>query len=240
MALIACSDISPAAWLTADDQPWHQLISLGPSGFAAYARLRFLPDPVYEGQRENDVEPHANARSESVQLRAALHVLADHTRTPDDCYFCLWDGWGWTVDEDGGALTLQRDQTTHFDRADFGAASGPSSAWAVPALDDSGELPQRPHASKVVIPNRAYFLFRGSLSEFGSWDTGQAGSDDDRAELPDPAFIWPADRTWCIANDVDPHWAGIGAGNAAIDQLLVARCLNAIRADPRAKQPLYR
>ena len=34
---------------------------MGPPGFAAYARLRFLTDPTYEGQSENDVDPHRAA-----------------------------------------------------------------------------------------------------------------------------------------------------------------------------------
>lgn len=240
MALIACSDLSAAQWLTADGQPWNQLISLGPTGFAAYARIRFLPDPDFEGQSENDIELDNDARLEPVQLRAALGVLAAHTRTPDDCYFCMWDGWGWTVYDNDGTLTLEREQPTRFDETDFQAASGPPPAWAKPAVDHSGEPPQRTHASKVVIPNREYFVFRGALSELGNWDIGPTVSDGDKANLPYPAFIWPADRTWCITNDVDPHWAGIGASAAAIDQLLVDPRLDAIRADPRANQPLYR
>lgn len=240
VALIACSDLSAAAWLSADSQPWEQLISMGPTGFAAYARVRFLPDPAFEGQSENDVEPDEDAPLESQQLHEALQVLAVHTRTPDDCYFCLWDGWGWTVYEDNGALTLEREQLTPFDPTDYPVASGPPPGWAVPAVDRSGEPPQRPHASKIAVLDREYFLFRGALSEFGSWDIEQAGSDAGTADLPVPAFIWPADRTWCIANDVDPHWAGIGATTAAIDQLMTHSRLDVVRADPRKKQPLYR
>jgi len=54
-----------------------------------------------------------------------------------------------------------------------------------------------------------------------------------------PAFIWPADHAWCIANDVDPHWAGIGASVAAIDELLVDPRLDIVRDDPNQEQPYY-
>ena len=47
--------------------------------------------------RENDVD--VVAPDETAQLRVALETLTRHTRTPDDCYFCLWDGWG---DIEGG------------------------------------------------------------------------------------------------------------------------------------------
>ena len=28
-------------------------------------------------------------------LARLCDVLADHTATPERCFFCLWDGWGW-------------------------------------------------------------------------------------------------------------------------------------------------
>ena len=58
-------------------------------------------------------------------------------------------------------------------------------------------------------------------------------------DMPDPAFIWPADHAWCIANDVDPHWIGIGADTPAIDQLVAHPLLDVVPADPRQEQPYY-
>ena len=55
-----------------------------------------------------------------------------------------------------------------------------------------------------------------------------------------PAFVWPADRTWCVAADIDPHWAGIGASVPAIKQLIADRRLDAVEADPTEEQPAYR
>jgi hypothetical protein len=195
VALTPCSDLSAADWITATDQSWQELAGFGPAGFPAYARLRFLPDPVYEGQSENDVDIDGDAPTETAQLRAVLETLTGHTRTPDDCYFCLWDGWG-------SDIVLQ----------------GP----------------------KVVVPNRAYFLFRGSRADLGDWGAAEAWPGQPRRHVPDPAFIWPADHAWCVANDVDPHWAGIGADVSAIDQLLADPGLDVVRADPHEDQPAYR
>lgn len=164
----------------AGGQPWQQLVGFGPAEFPAYARLRFLPDPAYEEQSENDVHIDEGP-AEIAQLRAVLQTLTRHTSTPDDCHFCLWDGWG-------------------------------------------SDLP----GPKVVVPNRAYHLFRGSISDFDDWG------------MPDPAFIWPADHAWCVADDVDPHWAGIGADASAIDELLAVPRLDVVRADPLQDQPFYR
>jgi len=73
-----------------------------PFGYGGYARLRFLPDPAFDGQSECDVEGDAE-RSDEEQMRMLLEVLATHTRTPEDCYFCLWDGYG---DIHGGTCRL--------------------------------------------------------------------------------------------------------------------------------------
>jgi hypothetical protein len=86
VTLTLCSDLSAAGWLIASDWPWERLVCFGPAGFPAYARLRFLPDPAYEGQSENDVDLDEDAPSETAQLRLVLDVLGHYIRTPSDCY----------------------------------------------------------------------------------------------------------------------------------------------------------
>jgi hypothetical protein len=81
--------------------------------------------------------------------------------------------------------------------------------------------------ARVTLPHRAYFLFRGAAADLAGW------------EGPDPAFVWPADRTWCLADDVDPHYAGIGASTAAIHALTASEDLDVVPADPAAPQPAY-
>ena len=54
-----------------------------------------------------------------------------------------------------------------------------------------------------------------------------------------PAFVWPDDQRWCLASDVDPHWAGIGAEDAAVEALLRTPGLDVVRADPREVQPHF-
>lgn len=93
MPLAVCSDLSPADWIVTSDVPWNRLVTIGPSGFAAYARVRFIPDPVREGQRESEADLDATP-DEVDQWRALLGLLATGTADPVDCYFGLWDGWG--------------------------------------------------------------------------------------------------------------------------------------------------
>jgi hypothetical protein len=204
--LAVCSDLSPADWIVASDIPWARLVTIGPSGFAAYARVRFIPDPIREGQRESEADLDASP-DEVDQWRALLGLLAAGTPDPDNCYFGLWDGWG------------------------FPESARPWPTFSVPRDDQ--------------LPARSYFLFHGSLSEAEIWGGG-APADAGIWGLPEfsrggaPAFVWPSDHTWCIAADIDPHWAGIGASVPLIERLIGDPRLDAVEADPADKQPAYR
>lgn len=222
MALTPCRELSAAAWIVDADQPWQRLVSFGPSGFPAYARLRFVPDPAYQGQSENDIEISADARSETEQLRSLLNMLARRTTTPDQCFFCLWDGWG-GLDGGQGARSVKALMRT--------VRRGPQIQPAFPRSVLDG--------AKFVVPHRAYYLFEGPLTSFGDWGAADMWPGQPRTHMPDPAFIWPLDHAWCVAKDVDPHWAGIGADQAVIDELIDDSRLDVVRADPHEDQPHY-
>jgi hypothetical protein len=93
VSLAVCSDLSPADRIVACDVSWPRLVRFGPAGFAAYARVRFIPDPTREGHRESEADPDASP-DEVDQWRALLELVAAGTEEPDDCYFGLWEGWG--------------------------------------------------------------------------------------------------------------------------------------------------
>jgi hypothetical protein len=224
VALVHCSDLSAAGWIMTSDRPWQQLVSFGPAGLPRYARLRFLPDPAYVGQEEGDLDIETDDADDEAVLRMALETLTRHTRAPDDCYFCLWDGWGADIDGGDGARILDHQTGT--------VSKGPLMTPAFP--------PSVLRGPKVVVPGRAYLLFRGSISDLGDWGAADAWPGQPRPHMPKPAFVWPADHAWCVASDVDPHWAGIGADGAAIDELVADPRLDVVPADPREDQPYYR
>lgn len=68
--------------------------------------------------------------------------------------------------------------------------------------------------------------------------TGTAGDWTDWVGNPDeghergfaPAFVWPVDRAWCVAFDVESHFAGVGGSSGAIARLLETDGLTAERA----------
>lgn len=228
MTLTFCRDLSTAAWIVHSELPWQQLVGFGPAGFDAYARLRFLPDPAYPGQSENEVE--VDGRTD--QLPRLFELLATHTATPDDCYFCVWAGFT------GPNLHVE-DDAPYVDDENAGALFERPGAQPGLAPHSAGSSAMS-HAPKVVVPHRAYWLFRGPLAEVGSWDTAQGWPGQYRLDAVGPAFVWPGDHAWCVAMDVDPHWAGIGGSSALITQLTTDQRLDVAPADPTKEQPFYR
>jgi hypothetical protein len=159
------ADVSLAAWWAEGDDPWDLLCTIGPRGYASYAQVLVPLDDTAAAR-----VPAGPGNHDDRTLGAVLDGLAGHTATPDDCCWCLWDGWG--------------------------------------------PLPVGPRVSLV---HREYALFRGPLGEGWRWPVGVT-------DVAAPAAVWPADRAWFVAFDVDPCWLGVGASSDAVRALL---------ADPR-------
>lgn len=87
-----------------------RLISFGPAGFDAYARIRFIPDPDMEAQIATEPRGSEGYSSDIEQARRALYDLARFTDTPHRCYFCMWDGYS-DVQLPAG---LRRDRMIHL------------------------------------------------------------------------------------------------------------------------------
>ena len=190
MRLGYCRDLGAADWLVRSATPFSQLVTFGPAGFEAYARLRFIPDPSRPGEAEADAE-RADHPSDIARTRRALHRLARFTSTPQECCFCVWEGY-----------------------SDIPLPSG------VPLVD---------------LVHRRYALLRGPLADIDAWEDDLGGGQ----PIAPPAFVWPADHRWCLASDVDPHWAGIGAEQSAVDALIGDPELDVVAAEPAGDQPRY-
>ncbi|MBY6540285.1 hypothetical protein HQ325_16545 [Rhodococcus sp. BP-349] len=85
---------------------------------------------------------------------------------------------------------------------------------------------------------REYYVLSGTLDDMSAWHTaGSAWTD--AHDAPIPAYIWPADRAWCVTNDVDPHFATIAGTTDAIDELIAAPGFTVVRDDPDEDPPRY-
>jgi hypothetical protein len=93
-ALEHSEDVSAADWLSESAASPERLVRFGPATFPAYARLRYLPDPVRAGMTEADALVPFDHPADVVAARAALTALARYSRSTDSCYICLWEGYG--------------------------------------------------------------------------------------------------------------------------------------------------
>jgi len=149
-------------------------------------------------------------------------LLAAHTTTPGDCYFCLWEGWGWihgagqyvslSVANDGGVESAVRPLKPAFSDAEL---NGP----------------------RVQLPARDYLLFAGSLSAIiqtlRMGVSTQRGTIGDQLLEQSPNLFWPADQAWCVATEVDFDSTLVAGSTALNDQLLATPGLEAWPVEPR-------
>ena len=206
MSVQRYDDASVADWLRTQDRTWYDLSARGPLGFESYARLRFIPDPSFDGQRENDaptVDLDGPGPSEIWQIGVAVSHLTQHTSTPDELFYLVWEGW-----------------------PDVSSVCDPLGTADVKLADERGFVVRR------------YYLLRGFDADLSGWDL-YPETDTLESRLPLPAFIWPADRAWCVSRDTDPHFASIGASAAAIADILADARIDVVEDDPDTNPPRY-
>lgn len=149
-----------------------------------------------EGPRRGSLAP--------TDAETLIPLVRRHTRTPDDCWFCLWDGFDWI-----GAPLPRHVPLGNGTRVDD----------PVPAAVRAGP--------RVELPGRNYFLYRGPV-ESASVRYGAKGLDR-TANL-----WWPEDRAWCVATDIDLSSTYVGGPVALVRALVADPGLEAVEVAPDA------
>jgi hypothetical protein len=133
-------------------------------------------------------------------------ILRHWTTTPQRCWFCVWDGYGW----DGVYLTA----------SDGPAAAEPSSGrWPDPVPADGRG------GRRVELPNREYLLYSGPVE--AALATVGLGGDHQVANL-----WWPRDRAWFVASEIDLARTYVAGPAGLIGQLLAETRIEALPAAP--------
>ena len=141
-------------------------------------------------------------------------ILRSETSTPNHCWFCLWDGWGW-----------ERAQPFTATRTPRGAIPDTPRDPVIPVAVWRGP--------RVRLPNRNYLLYTGSVDDAipalgsGGHPFGQGAN-----------LWWPADRAWCVATEIDLPWTYVSGTDSLIERLLRDGRLEALPAS--AEDPLGR
>lgn len=202
------------AWDAARKEPVTWAMLAAATGRQMHSRVQF---DALVGARSGEPRPYeADVGQLRLSLLSALcEVLAKHTGTPERCWFCLWEGWGWI--EGSPAVA--------------GLASEPGQPMIQIPPAFSPEIMDGP---RVSLPGRKYILFEGPLGAAGElgWRYGEIlsaahperGFDPDEFEPQSPSIFWPNDRSWCVATEIDLDSTYVGGSRQLVDALL---------ADPR-------
>ncbi|WP_345602754.1 hypothetical protein [Tomitella cavernea] len=91
---------------------------------------------------------------------------------------------------------------------------------------------------RLTIPNRDFFLFHGAVADAETWDS-QLNALLGAMEAPTPAFVWQADRAWCVTCDIDPHYATIGGSADTVDAVLALTNVDVVDDRPGVEPPRY-
>ncbi len=148
----------------------------GPAGFEAYVRIHHSDD--FEGR----LAPEMLAR--------LVEILVGFTTTPADCCFGLWEGYadihGWP------SVTL------------FGISTD-ESADEPPRVSPAFS-PAVMNGPRLDLGRLQYLLFSGPLAEAGDWGAADYPTGWGRRTINSPNFMWPADRAWFVATEIDTVW----------------------------------
>jgi hypothetical protein len=253
------TDLSCASWIRERLAPFGSggLTSVVPAGFAAYARLlhpahgsedhpvrwlevaarngldlhagtqfpdiSLLPPTGDEAQMWDGVGPVEGTLSEADAV-ALVDVLRRHTAASERCCFGLWDGYGWDA---GGRMDLSytRDDeppewaepAVYEGQAPIGHRTAESGAPADPVPREVRD------GLRVELPNRSYFLYRGPVEQALAFVASKQQT---------PNLWWPADRSWCVATEIDLDCTYVGGSEELVDDIVGDGRLEAFRADP--------
>ena len=144
-------------------------------------------------------------------LASVLEVLAGFTADPGDCYHAVWEGWGWRHG-DGTIGTF------------FPSDSSDPRRFCPPQPAPPG-LPQEVlDGPRLSHPHRDYLLFHGPLR--AALSIGHQVTADWR--LPQsPSLLWPADKSWLLATEIDFDSTLVGGSTQLVQELLQATPLEA-------------
>jgi hypothetical protein len=145
----------------------------------------------------------------TADAEAIAAIARAWTAAPDECWFCVWDGFGWDHASVSAVLTEngQPEEIIEEPRRD-----------PVPAAIRAGP--------RVRFPNREYLLYQGPAAAV----TATAEIHDSPGQCAN--LWWPADRAWCAASEIDLPWTYVGGPRGLIDAILAGDGLEALPAGP--------
>ena len=223
------TDVSVGDWIRESLAPWVPFseipVTIGiviPGGFESYVLVRHDGSGDTHGALGNGT------------LTTLLETLSTFTTTPEICYHALWEGQGWMHSGSISILKPSKYPKLHRFLRPLDFRIRWQFAWRkrirnqVQALDHlkSHTLPDGiMDAERFNLPNRGYLLMRGPLEEAKS--IGWIFSESFHSQSPN--IIWPQDRQWILATEIDFDVTLIGGSEALIASIISQNSLNTQR-----------
>jgi hypothetical protein len=214
------------AWIDRMPVRWSEVAAW--SGKTFHSRVQFDAVSRPSSAAESRPAPPWNRPPDtgnmpSAILRHLCDMLDGRTSSPDQCWFCLWDGYGWIGDSSAAdARTRASTANSKGSAAELGTSN---MQQAVPPVFTEQII----EGPRVNLPNRRYFLLRGPLdaaTELG-WML-----DNCQFVPQSPNLFWPDDRSWCVATEIDLDSSYLGGSETLVERLLADQDLEALRVMP--------
>ena len=181
---------------------------------AEWDRINDVPDDL-RGARGFPGDPRIG-KLDVHALSDLCVILTGHTGTPEQCWFAVWEGWGW---QHSGGFSMGR--STSSDEPLPPLEMAPQE-WQ---LDLTGPT--------FALPGRDYHLFGGPVdaaTRIGHWITKEW------FDAQSPSIFWPEDHSWCVATEVDADTTLVGGSRDLIAEVTNSSLLEALLIGRGASQ----
>ncbi len=220
-SLRICTDVSEAEWLKSSLAPWVPLPETNsfpvgtviPDGFDNYVLVRHI------GQGDS----HGNLGSQT--LNRLVEVLTKFTLTPTECFIALWEGQGWMHSGSIGAFSSERppervrgrhrrfnwsrsNQISRVAQGDYGKSLDHLESCTLP-----GGIMRAP---RLELTNRRYLYMYGAIDDASKIEYTFNGY----SVTQSPNLMWPKDRNWVMASEIDLNGTFIAGELNLITHLL--------------------
>ncbi|PZE24567.1 hypothetical protein [Curtobacterium sp. MCBD17_028] len=185
------------------------------------------------------VEPPVQGGLEPRLLAALTSSLRAATTTPDAVTVGVWSGWG-ALNRDfvfAGVGYLGELPSAEQRAADLREAE--AGRLEQFELDVSSEVSAAIQGGPLLeAPWREYVLLTGSVAELADPDWGFDARIGWRRSVwgatrwPMPQLIWPADRAWVVASEIDWDSTIVGGSRALVDAVLADERFEAFDVHP--------
>jgi hypothetical protein len=165
------------------------------------------------------------------QLLSALTThLASATTTPLDLVAAVWEGWG---DLNGSSTLAFGWQGGVPDAAERTRARDEAERMTAAHQAEMASLRRRLRGPRLRLPERGYLLLSTTLPRLAdpTWlDDEQIGSVVSLDHTPQ--LLWPEDRTWVVATEIDSDSTLLAGSRPLIERVLADERFEAYGVEP--------